>query len=74
MRGVLLQTLLFLILALSAIVLVVLVLVDGSEDAERPRLRRALVWTAVVFVSSAATIVVTSSGRTGSLLEAREMD
>lgn len=72
MRGVLLQTLLFLTLALSAIVLVVLVLVDGAEATERPRLRRALVWTAVVFLSSATTIVVTSSGHTGSLLEARE--
>lgn len=72
MRGVLLQTLLFLTLVLSAIVLVVLVLVDGSEEAERPRLRRAVVWAAVVFLASAATIVVTSSGRTGSLLEARE--
>jgi hypothetical protein len=69
---VLVQTLLFLVLALSAIALVVLVLVDGSEETVRPRLRRALVYTAVVFLVSAATIVVTSSGRTGSLLEARE--
>ncbi|WP_145191160.1 hypothetical protein [Planctomycetes bacterium Pla163] len=68
----LVQTLLFLVLALSAIALVVLVLVDGSEDTVRPKLRRALFYTAVVFLVSAATIVVTSSGRTGSLLEARE--
>lgn len=70
--SVLVQTLLFLMLALSAIVLVVLVLVDGAEDTVRPKLRRAVVYMAVVFLASAATIVVTSSGRTGSLLEARE--
>ncbi|MEZ5978823.1 MAG: hypothetical protein R3F34_11440 [Planctomycetota bacterium] len=68
----LVQTLLFLLLVLSAIVVIVLVLVDSSHDEPRPRLRRALLWTALVFLSSAVTIVVTSSGRTGSLLEARE--
>ena len=68
----LIQTLLFLVLVLSAIVVVVLVLVEGSHDTHRPRLRRALTWTAIVFLASAVTIIVTSSGKTGSLLEARE--
>lgn len=66
------QTVLFLTLVLSAIALVVLVLVDGQHETPRPGLRRALAAVAVVFLVSAAAIVATSKGRTGSLLEARE--